>query len=65
VWATTATGKLGPFELDPEGQFVIENGNARFVGKGALQLELGAVPVDHYTSHFSTCKDAASWRKPR
>ena len=65
TFATTATGKLGPFELHPEGQFVLENGKARFVGKGALQLDLGAAPVDHYTSHFSTCPQRDEWRKPK
>ena len=62
---SSATGKLAPFELDPEGHYVLENGKARFVGKGSVQLELGAAPVPHYTSHFASCKDAASWRKPK
>ena len=66
VFAVMGTsGKSSPFEEDPEGVWVIENGTARHVGKGTAQLELGATPVTHYTSHFAKCPAAGQWRKPR
>lgn len=62
VFAESTTGKLAPFEVDSDGHWVLENGKARFVGSEGRQLELGATPVQRYTSHFSTCPQAKSWR---
>ena len=39
VFAESTTGKLTPFEADPAGHWVIENGKARFVGSESKQLE--------------------------
>lgn len=63
VWAYTLSGKKAPFEEDPQGLYVIENGAARHVGPPPAQLELGGEPQpQRYTNHFATCKDASSWR---
>lgn len=67
AWAFTVAGKKSPFEVDPAGLFVMENGVARHVGPPPAQLELGAVPDTRtrYTSHFANCAQASEWRKPR
>jgi hypothetical protein len=59
------SGKNHPFEEDPAGVWVIENGTAKHVGKPEVQLELGApaaATAQRFTSHFSTCPNAAEWR---
>lgn len=65
VFAESTAGKLAPFEADPEGHWVIENGKARFVGSESKQLELGSVPVQRYTSHFAACPQAKQWRNKK
>lgn len=67
AWAFTVAGKKSPFEPDPAGLFIIENGTARHVGPPPAQLELGAEPDKRprFTSHFATCEQASEWRKPR
>lgn len=68
---SSTTGKLMPFELDPNGRWFIENGKARYVGEPSptpAQLTLGEQPKDpppRYTSHFSACPFADKHRKPR
>lgn len=62
IWANTPNGKIGPFEIDPNGHWVIEQGRARHVGE-ARQLELGLTEVTYYTSHFARCPDRDFWRK--
>lgn len=56
-------GKVAPFEEDAAGEWTLENGVAKHIGKPSSQLELGAVPVTRYTSHFAVCPDARKWRK--
>lgn len=65
VWAFTVAGKKSPFEVDPAGLFVMENGVARHVGPPPAQLELGAVPDSRtrYTSHLSTCQPRQESRR--
>jgi hypothetical protein len=69
-----STGKLAPFEVDPAGEWTIENGVAKFVGKPPeQQLQLGlaldakpaAEPatVVRYTSHFANCTRSEKWRR--
>jgi hypothetical protein len=64
VWAWTVQGKKSPFEIDPKGLFIIENGTARHIGPPPAQLELGAKPDERqrYTSHFAACPQAGEWR---
>jgi len=67
IWATTASGKPGPFEKDDDGIWTIVNGVARYVGGGKLRAPQGSLaleaPQHRYTSHFATCPDAARWRR--
>lgn len=66
VWAYTPGGKKAPFEIDNDGEWILENGAARHVGPRPTQLELGAAPgPQRYTSHFSTCPFADQHRQPR
>jgi hypothetical protein len=66
VWAVTLTGKKSPFVPDPDGIYIIENGEARHVGAPPKQLELGApAPAPRFTSHFADCPQQSDWRKPR
>lgn len=64
VWAWTAGGKKAPYEEDPNGEWILENGAWRHVGPPAPQLELGAAPSGptRYTSHFARCPHASEWR---
>lgn len=63
VFAVMAvSGKKAPFEEDPNGLYILENGAARHAGKVSTQLELGEVAPIRYTSHFATCPDAPTWR---
>jgi hypothetical protein len=63
VFARMATsGKLSPFERDADGEWVIANGEASHQGKApAFQPEGNTIP--RWTSHFSRCPNAKSWRK--
>lgn len=67
TFATTASGKWSPFERDDAGLWVIEDGNARYVGEPPAsrpQLELVAEPAPpRYTSHFARCPAAKDWRR--
>lgn len=62
VFALMASGKTSPFERDEKGLWTIENGAARYLGKGDPQLELGQKPPSRYTNHFSSCPHAKDWR---
>lgn len=62
VFAETLGGKLAPFQLDEGGNYTMENGVAKFIGKPDAQLQLGELAPVRYSSHFSSCKDAAKWR---
>lgn len=60
VWATTTSGKAAPFEIDETGKWEIgADGVARRFPDAKF-----ASP-ERYTSHFATCKNAASHRKAR
>lgn len=64
LFATMLGGKSAPFQRDDAGEWSIDkDGNARHIGKPAAQLELGAQPVERWTSHFATCPKADTWRK--
>ncbi len=61
---TYSTGKKAPFEEDPAGEWILENGTAKHIGPVSPQLELGAPQAPtRYTSHFAACPEADSWRK--
>ena len=63
VWAYTTGGKKAPFQVDPQGVWILENGTARHVGPPAAQLELGApAQPTRYTNHFAQCPQADTWR---
>jgi hypothetical protein len=63
TWAFTTAGNKAPFELDDDGEWILENGTARHVGPRPAQLELGGKPgPQRYTNHFATCPQASSWR---
>ncbi len=64
IWANTPKGKVAPYQVDPDGHWVIDGGKARHVGE-ARQLELGLAQPTYYSSHFSTCPQADQWRAPR
>lgn len=66
TFASTTSGKLAPFEADPNGLWTIVNGTAKYLGppststvQQALVLE---TPPPRFTSHFANCKQAAQWR---
>lgn len=68
AFATTASGKWSPFERDDAGLWVIEDGNARYVGapareKPQLQLVVAEPAAQRYTSHFAKCPEAKQWRR--
>lgn len=60
------TGKKAPFQKDHEGEWVMEAGLAKHVGKLDVQPDLFAAPPkdqpQRYTSHFAVCKQADDWR---
>jgi hypothetical protein len=62
TWVVTASGKRMPLDEAPAatGNMVIVDGVARFVSAEDLRL---IRPT--YTSHFATCPDAATHRRPR
>lgn len=68
IWATMASGKLSPFQLDVDGAWTIgATGAARYTGapdklpsQRSLELEQ---PTPRYTNHFATCPQAAEWRQ--
>lgn len=62
TFATGTSGKPAPFVSDPKGLWTIVNGQARYLGKDAEQLELGQKPAPRFTNHFASCPGAASWR---
>jgi hypothetical protein len=68
-WALTSDGKRMPVNAmpDPTGGFVLELVSYLPAGE---HLEARVFDFHHnerkrYTSHFATCPDAGSWRKPR
>lgn len=56
VWAKMErTGKTAPFELDADGEWVINGeGVASFQGKAPEFMPVENI-VPRYTSHFATC----------
>lgn len=54
VWATTAAGKLAPFDAKPQ--------RVSMITKDLLGNPI-AVGVDGYVNHFITCPQARTWRK--
>lgn len=63
VWAYTTAGRKAPFEVDDNGEWILENGTARHVGPRPAQIDLLATAQpQRYTSHFSSCPDAPAWR---
>lgn len=52
VWVKSANGKVMPLDGKPEKRVIVTDEG------------IGCV-VDTYTSHFSTCPNAAEHRKPR
>lgn len=63
VFAYTTAGKKAPFQADDAGEWILENGTARHIGPRPQQLELGGAPgPQRYTSHFSSCPQASTWR---
>lgn len=65
VFAETLGGKLAPFQRDDEGNYSMENGTAKFIGKPDVQLQLGELAPVRYSSHFASCAHAAKWRKEK
>lgn len=65
VFAETNSGKLAPFELDPKGNYKLENGKAIFIGTPTKQLELGETEPTRYSSHFANCEHAPKWRSKK
>ena len=64
TWHKTPAGNSMPLDAEPvaDGNVVIEGGLARVVGPpGEGELDLSP----RYRSHFSTCQDAAKWRKKK
>lgn len=62
IWGQMPSGKAMPLdaEPDPKGQWVIINGRIRRPDAGDDRLHR-----PRHTSHFATCVDAPSWRRPR
>jgi hypothetical protein len=67
TWAISATtGRKMPMQRDPAGTFVVDDqGIARHEGKAPNPPIEGVATVQRYSSHFSTCGQAASWRGKR
>lgn len=58
------SGKRAPFQLDDQGEYVLENGTAKHIGKPPVQPDLFATDKpQRYTAHFAVCPNAADWRK--
>lgn len=63
VWARMATsGKLSPFQLDEAGEWVIVDEVASHQGRAPEGIDPAA---PRFTSHFSTCPNAGTWRKKK
>ena len=60
----TANGKAMPLDVEP-----VANGNLGFRDDGRVILLSGLTNVawdaPRYVSHFATCPDATTYRKPR
>jgi hypothetical protein len=54
VWALMPSGKWNPMDAKPERRFILNPGE-----DGVLRAE--SQPT--YQSHYSTCPQAAEWRK--
>lgn len=76
AWAVTDAGKAIPLDADPAGDpLVVPDGNleatpgplfsVRHVIPGELNLFDLFEPPTRYRTHFATCPEAASWRKPK
>ena len=60
-WVQTEAGKRMPVDAEPvaNGNIVKVRGNLiRYLGKGEV------FTGDRWVSHFATCAQAGSWRKP-
>lgn len=56
------TGKRMPMQLDIEGTWVLVGGLAYLADQVHVEIDPDR---PRYSSHFSTCAQAASWRGPR
>jgi hypothetical protein len=58
-WVKTTTGKRMPLDAEPvpDGNLVLVDGVATVVDADAAGTR------ERYTSHFSTCPQAKSWRR--
>ena len=71
TWAKSARGKAMPMQVDPNGEWSIDDhGVAWKVGTLPLALDalaetMGVTPkkIERYTSHFATCPDAGEHRR--
>lgn len=63
VWAVTATGRRMPVDAmpTPGGNIILRGGPTPLATVACKD----AVPGPAHTSHFATCPQAVSWRKPR
>lgn len=61
TWAKTDKGKAMPLDAEPTpaGNLELDGGRVRFVTPDANAT------TSRYTSHFATCPDAVSHRRPR
>lgn len=75
AWAVTDAGKAIPLDAEPDGApTVVPDGNleatpgplfaVRYVIPGELNL-FDVDPPTRYRTHFATCPEADTWRKPR
>lgn len=60
LWARTGSGRSMPVDVKP-----VEGGNVqlRYEKHGLTAVVAPEAPGVKYVSHFSTCPEAAAWRK--
>lgn len=60
------SGKNAPFQRDDAGEWVLENGVAKNIGRPPAQPDMfaGEQPT-RWTSHFARCEQASSWRRKK
>lgn len=72
VWASTSDGNAMPVDADPTppgtvvftGRDHIDTGIHRPEVVVLTQDDLFTDPTSRHTSHFATCPDADTWRRP-
>lgn len=67
TWLETAGGKKIPVDEDPDpgGNIVVISGTIARVYRDAKTAQEGWPGKPRYLSHFATCPQAASWRRPQ